>query len=399
MNRTLDQQPASTEEADGAVPAGYRLGDEWTAGARARSFLCSGCSPSQPAAYTRWAGTTLRASACPTCAIQAGALVPLSPPGELEVAPPVSEEDCGRKVESGMVMMCSPSCVEAGRHLRKVLSPAGPPGEGTVPVCNPVDEALEYARSESIRTGTPYVAPPASTMRPCTHAPRECPDDCDGDVDSSPAPVQVEAPRTCEAPAWCGTENVPEPQFRQQAVWWNALPDKRGFCSKECRDNSTPAPQPAEPAKVPLSEQIDRWSTTIGKRPTLTLHQCAERARALEAELAEAKRRDREECCQSYKRLVEGERDAASAEVEQLRKDRDAAIADRQVNSEWWKREADARVLAMRTECAKVARDEHCDDHCNHIDGCETARNIANAIERLPTSTGTASGAGGEVGK
>jgi len=355
QSRIRGREPASTGEADG-VPAGYRPGDGWTysGGDYHRPGVVLSLQPVDE--LVRW-----------------GALVPLGPPGELEVAPPVSEEDCGRKVESGMVMMCSPSCVEAGRHLKKVLSPASPPGEGTVPVCSP-DCGKTYGGTGETQwastspmlcsdackaAGRPLNPPPVAPSEPSGN-PGQLPparptlkEIADAIRDGSFAEKVGAAIKRADVAVSRGPHAPPAPVPVEAPRTWScqcSMPG--GECV--CRASDALSQPAAEPAKASLSEQIDRWSTTIGKRPTLTLHQCAERARALEADLAEAKRRDREECCQSYKRLVEGERDAAHAEVEQLR----AKLADCESTRMSWVRalaneQADARVLAMRTECAK----------------------------------------------
>jgi len=140
----------------------------------------------------------------------------------------------------------------------------------------------------------------------------------------------------------------------------------------------------AEPAKAPLSERM-RNSMMLLASPK-TIGEVAD----IEAELAEAKRiaDNRMEMLTMVRKQrneAQDSRDAARAEVEQLR-----ASAVRSAAQE--KREADARVLAAYRDCAKEARAVGARSY-SHL---QTAIDIVAAIERLPTSTGTAGGAGGE---
>lgn len=246
----------------------------------------------------------------------------------------------------------------------------------------------------------PPVVPP---MQPCTHGPGEHPDGCDGDVDSSPAPVPMEATR------------ISAEAFEE----WRRQPTT-----------------PAEPAKAPLSERL---GTIYQPRADLLKREVA----ALEAELGEAKSKLglTREVIQSYAR----DYGAARAEVEQLR----AQLADRDTSGEDWlaerlasvgaswkaeveqlkaklaeetearlaaeglagelvedtegavKREADARVLAMRQFLERVPKYVR-EDRAITPGATRLARladEIDGFLRAIPTSTGPASGAGGEAAK
>ena len=156
---SMEAEPASTDEADGAVPAGYRLGDGWEV--TRSGLLCWACKPTRRALYLLRDKNTwlvLRSSACGDCAVRLGALVPLSPPGDgavpagrKPVPPEVHERgwqwrpvgDGAFAPPFGTIRVCEGcGCLVAGgptQCSRCALVSLSPPGDGAVPVCKAPD--------------------------------------------------------------------------------------------------------------------------------------------------------------------------------------------------------------------------------------------------------------------
>ena len=393
QSRIRGSEPASTGEADGAVPAGYRLGDGWEPVDPKWRWVCTSSVHGPIPGAVVWRKQTIGAAeyydyCCQPCAIQAGALVPLSPPGDGAVPvckAPDSHDFCSR--ECG----CATTCAGCSMQNPPPIAPPAPvPVEAprTLTALEEIDDILssfgqlgrELVTFEQIADGSKH------------------------------------------------SESVPKPA---DEIVYKALRRVRALKAALAK----PAPQPAEPAKAPLSERL----RALGPGAEITSRRIAEVA-ALEAEVTRL-REQHASTAGMYQEAADRSH-AARAEVEQLRAEndrlrsataiahdtsataqgeaaRDVEVLTAEVDRLRGKlaesdgalqlaitaayanrREADARVLAAYKECARVARERGKRVACGAPDWVlssygrgsrDAAKDIADAVERLPISTGTAS--------